>query len=417
MNLIAFLSANSWKKKQHLSERRKPDYCYRYGRKTVMLASGPLSLLSWMIAITTRSLISLYIIRIIQGLTVGITFTVVPIYLAEITEPKLRGQLGTYFQIFWYVGLVHSYATGPYFDYQTYLYLACIQPVLFFVCFICIPETPYYLLMAKKEEEAFKALSWLRANKDVAIEFAEIKESVEEEMKNNGSWKDLVATKKDRMALLIVQVACVVKYMSGMAALVLYATQTFSESSRLNLTSDQMTLMIPLILIVTTWLTSLMADTVGRRPLMIVSSIGSVVCHTIVAVYYYLDKETDIDVSSYMWITYASLISFCVITNVGVGPLLMTIQAEYFPSHTRAKGGIITGIVGGLASFVNIRQYQFVEDYFGLYMNYVIFALICLAGTILFSAILHETAGKSLGEIQRNLSDTINVDNKTKRLP
>ncbi|KAK9500632.1 hypothetical protein O3M35_001862 [Rhynocoris fuscipes] len=376
----------------------------RWGRKPVLLASGPLLLISWIIVMFTRSVIALYFVRLIQGLIMAIAFVVAPVYLAEIAEPKLRGQFCGNFQVFWYIGLLWAYITGPYLEYQTYIYVCCIPAILFLISYSMIPESPYYLLMIKKEDKARKALSWLRAGEDIDKEFAEIKESVDEDMKNKGRWKDLFATKKDRRAFIIVQIVCVIKFLSGMSSIVLYATQTFASSSQLSITSDEMTIILAVILIVTTLGALFLADHVGRRPLLIISTVGATVFHIIVAIYFYLDKKTEIDVSSYMWIAYTSLLGFCIITNVGLGPLSMTIQAEYFPSNTRAKGGGLTGVICSIFIFLAVRQYQAVDDYCGVYMNYVIFAVISLVGAIVCTAVISETAGQSLGQIQKSFT-------------
>ncbi|XP_073976931.1 facilitated trehalose transporter Tret1-like isoform X3 [Rhodnius prolixus] len=379
----------------------------RWGRKPVMLSAGPLVLLSWAIVLTTRSVPALHLVRLIQGLALAVVIAIVPIYLAEIAEPKLRGQICGNFQVFWYIGLLYSYATGPYLDYNTYVWLACCPPALFLACFLFVPESPYYLLMVREEEKAFETLSWLRAGRDIQKEFTEMKASVAEEMSNKGSWKDLIATKKDRRAFIIVQIVSTIKFMSGMSSIVLYATQTFAASSKITLTSDQMTIILAIILIITTLGANFLSDSIGRRPLLIISTIGATIFHSIVAVYYFLDEKTNIDVSSYMWIAYTSLLGFCIITNVGLGPLSMTIQAEYFPSHTRGIGGGITGLVASVVIFVSIKQYQFMVDNFGVYMNYVTFAVISLVGTVVFMIIIRETAGKSLGQIQKTFTSDV----------
>ncbi|XP_073976932.1 facilitated trehalose transporter Tret1-like isoform X4 [Rhodnius prolixus] len=381
-------------------------FASRCGRKLVMLACGPIILSSWILALTTKSISALYAVRIIQGIAMAIPYAVTPMYIAEIAEPCLRGQLGSYFQVFFYIGVLYSYATGPYFEYQIYLYLECLPVILFIIVYSFMPESPYYLLMKEKEEEAYKALSWLRADEDVLQEFNDIKENVAEDMRNRGTWKALIATKKDRMALFIVEIVCLVRYTNGISTISLYITQTLTQGGAWVLNSDQMAIVLTTILIIVTTGASFAADTVGRRPLLLISTIGATLFHSVVAVYYYLHERTNVDVSAYMWISFIALLGFCVVANIGLGPLMSIMQAEYFPSHTRAKGAGITGVVTGVSCFVSIKTYQVVDDYFGIYMNYVIFALISLTGAIFFWAVVHETAGKSLGQVQKTLLST-----------
>ncbi|KAK9500629.1 hypothetical protein O3M35_001862 [Rhynocoris fuscipes] len=380
----------------------------RWGRKPVMLASGPIVLTSWIIAITTRSISALYIVRIIQGIALAIPYTVTPMYLAEIAEPKLRGQLGSYFQVFFYLGSLFSYSIGPYFSYDLYLYLACIPAVLFIVLFSFVPESPYYLLMIGNDNDARKSLCWLRANQDINDEFNEIKEGVIEDLKLKSNWKDLIATRKDRFALFIVELVCFIRYTNGITCISVYITQTFNEGNVSNETSDLLTIILAIVLIITTICASFVADSFGRRPLMIISTIGATIFNIISAIYFYIDKYSLIDCKPYQWISYCSIIGVCIISNIGLGPLMMTIQAEYFPSHTRAKGGAITCLFTAIACFISLKQYQFIDDNFGMYMNYVIFAIISLIGSIVLWLYLHETAGKTLGQIQKSLA----VENK-----
>ncbi|BES98432.1 facilitated trehalose transporter Tret1-like [Nesidiocoris tenuis] len=372
----------------------------RYGRKPLILSTGPLSLLGWILVLTTRNLPVLYVVRIIQGVCIAIVYTVVPMYIAEISEPRIRGELSVHFQTMWYLGITFIYIIGPLFDYQTYTYLCAIWPVVFTLTFMLMPESPYYLCMVKKQEKAAKALRWLRATDDVDVEFHEINRSVEADMKGKGSWKDIIATKKDRKAFFIVQLVCAIKYFNGMPAIVSYATETFMKGSTID--PHILTISFGILLCVTTTCTAFVSDSVGRRPLLLISTMGSIVFNVIIGVYYFLNEKTEIDVNPYSWIMLTSLAGFCISANIGLGPLLQTVQAEYFPSNTRGIGGGITEMTASITAFINLKQYQIVIDYFGIYMNYFIFALSALVGFVLLYFTVTETAGQSLGEIQNN---------------
>jgi SP family facilitated glucose transporter-like MFS transporter 8 len=55
--------------------------------------------LSWILIISTRSVIWLYVARFVSGLTLGGVSFVIPIYVAEIVEPSVRGPLSAIFQV------------------------------------------------------------------------------------------------------------------------------------------------------------------------------------------------------------------------------------------------------------------------------------------------------------------------------
>lgn len=378
----------------------------RFGRKTVIILAGPLVFLAWVLVLFTRSLIVLYVVRILQGFAMGIGYILVPVYIAEISEPKMRGLLSGQFQTFYYLGTLYAYSTGPFLDYDTYTLCLIIVPIVFIGSFASLPESPYYLLMSKQTERAKASLKWLRASPYVDKEFALIKTNVEEDMSRKSNWKDLIATSADRKALLIALLVCFIKFMNGMTAISLYISQTLFEAAGGSIPYNTVTLFLGAILILTTFFAAFLSDAVGRRPLLILSSFCSAIFCSLVAAYYYLEKETTIQVSSYSWVMVGSLICFCIVCNIGIGPLMQTIQAECFPSRTRSLGGAVTQMISSCFAFTNIKMYQELDDAVGIYVNYIIFACVSLIGGIFLCVILPETAGRSLGQIQDEMNNS-----------
>lgn len=385
----------------------------RFGRKTVLTTTGPLCLLSWLLVLTTRSMAVLYVVRVIHGAGVAVVYAAAPMYIAEIAEPRMRGELSGHFQTMWYVGILYSYLTGHYLNYQNYAYACAVIPIIFATCFYLMPESPYYELMMDRPKKAIKSLKWLRATKNVDEEFQSIRKSVENDMKSQGGWRDLFATRKDAKAFLIVQTVCLIKYLNGITAVLAYATQIFGEASNGAFEPYQMTIGLGVILCIVTFGSALISDSVGRRPLLIYSTMVSVVFNVITGTYLCLIYH-DYEVSGYSWILYISITGFCIMSNIGLGPLMQTIQAEYFPSHTRGIGCGITGVTASVSLFINLKQYQTVEDYFGVYLNFYIFAFIGFLGTVFMYIVVPETAGRSLGQIQQNLGSTETVEENSK---
>lgn len=342
-------------------------------------------------------------------------------YIAEVASPKIRGRLSGHFQTMWAFGILYSYVTGPYLAYQEYAYVCAILPAIFTGLFMFMPESPYFLLMKGNEEKAKEALVWLRGEDDVDEEFQCIKQSVEKDMSKQGSWYDLVRTRKDRKIFFTVQLICFIKYMIGSPAINSYAASMFSQASGGTINENIMTIVLGVLLMVSAFFGSWMSDKVGRRPLLIGSTIANTVLHIVSAIYFFLASHTELDVSGQSWIMFSAIAGSCVVTNLGLGSLLQTVQAELFPSHTRAIGSGVTGITAAIATFLDLKQYQTVNDYFGVYMNFVIFAAFGVLGTVFMYFIIPETKGKSLGEIQassgkRKLSSLSDV-NLDKTIP
>lgn len=91
-------------------------------------------------------------------------------YAGEIAEISIRGILGSFLQLFITVGLLWSYCIGPYVSY-TVLWIACAAlPIVFFIIFYPMPESPYFLFANGRKTEAINALAKLRGKSIQGVE-------------------------------------------------------------------------------------------------------------------------------------------------------------------------------------------------------------------------------------------------------
>lgn len=87
---------------------------FRFGRKITLIAGGVPMIVGWILIGCADSIIYLYAGRFLHGLTVGVTFLVLPYYLAEIASDKIRGFLTTMFSVMMQLGVLYVYAIGHY---------------------------------------------------------------------------------------------------------------------------------------------------------------------------------------------------------------------------------------------------------------------------------------------------------------
>ncbi|XP_073979410.1 uncharacterized protein isoform X2 [Rhodnius prolixus] len=62
----------------------------RWGRKSLILSSGPIYLAIWLLTAFTKNIIVFYIARILQGFLLAIADCVCSVYVAETSHPKRR---------------------------------------------------------------------------------------------------------------------------------------------------------------------------------------------------------------------------------------------------------------------------------------------------------------------------------------
>ncbi|XP_073979406.1 facilitated trehalose transporter Tret1-like [Rhodnius prolixus] len=375
----------------------------RFGRRTSLLLIGPLTAILWIISLFTKNMVVLYIIRILQGVVVAAVETIGPVYLAEISGAKIRGALCGYYTVFWNFGIMCAFMVSDYLPFDLYTGALIAVPTLFCITFFFMPESPYYYFIRNQSVNGKKSLKWLRHGEDIEVECKEIEEAVREDMKNDGSWKDLIATKKDRRALLIVLIVSLSRYMVGVGTFLAYAEDVFHKAGSDIFTPNQQSIFLALIFVVAGAVASFFSDTVGRRKLLIYSLICTVISIIIIAVYFGLLELTSIQVTPYIWVMYVGILGYCSATTVGLGQLMPTVKAEFFPSHTRSKGGAVTNLIASFAVFLQLFLFPMITTYIGMYFNFVLFAAFALIGFFLALIYIPESAGKTLSEVNQTV--------------
>ncbi|XP_014291931.1 facilitated trehalose transporter Tret1 isoform X1 [Halyomorpha halys] len=366
-----------------------------YGRKAVVLSVGPICVVGWVMAVIWKNIWVLGIMRILHGVAVGIGFTVAPIYTAEIADPKLRGALSGTFQIALYTGALYVFCTGPYLNYDNFIYTSLPVPIVFTIIFSFCPETPYYFLMGGKEEKAKEVLMYFRDSTDVDEEIAQMKAAVEEETSDSSSWRTLFFDRGERKAFIIVNIVCIAKFMTGMPVIANYAVETFSMASSF-LPPEEMSIVLMGMLAGIAVLAAFLSDWFGRKPLLLVSCFGCLFAHLLTGLYFYIHEKTSYEAQP--WMMYLGIVLYCFFSDIGLGPLLQTLLGEMFGANTRGLAGGITEGLGGVWSFIALKAYSPVNETFGVYLNFWFYSGVSFVSGVILWIMLYETAGKTIGE-------------------
>lgn len=136
--------------------------------------------------------------RFVAGLGVGISFTILPMYLGEIAEDSNRGALCSLTPQMMNIGGVVTCSIGLWVSLEALAFVGVILPVVFALIFVWMPDTPYYLIMKKRSGDAEKSLSWLRGTSDVKETLKNIEEHIENEETESGKVMDLFKTSGNR---------------------------------------------------------------------------------------------------------------------------------------------------------------------------------------------------------------------------
>ncbi|XP_060770919.1 solute carrier family 2 member 13b isoform X2 [Neoarius graeffei] len=248
--------------------------------------------------------------RLTVGLGIGIASMTVPVYIAEVSPPQLRGQLVTINTLFITGGQFIASVLDGAFSYMAHdgwrymLGLSVVPAVLQFVGFLFfLPESPRWLLQKGDSQKAREVLMQIRATECVNEEYDSIKGIIEEEEKEAGGGLVLcrmLACAPTRRALIVGCGLQMFQQLSGINT-VMYYSATILQMAGVQ--DDKTAIWLSaataftnfLFTIVGVWL----VERVGRRKLTLGSIVGTGISLSVLAVGFLLSAQASPPVNFY----------------------------------------------------------------------------------------------------------------------
>ena len=157
----------------------------KFGRKWTMMSLVIPMVIGWALVIWAQNFTMLLIGRFIIGIAGGAFAIAAPQYSSEIAEKEIRGVVGTFFQLLIVSGILFAYIIGAYLPVFIASIIGGIVPLVFAAIFFFMPESPVYLVIEKREDDALKSFEWLRGkNYDPQTEVDELKNEILESEKH-----------------------------------------------------------------------------------------------------------------------------------------------------------------------------------------------------------------------------------------
>ncbi|KAI0899849.1 general substrate transporter [Annulohypoxylon nitens] len=235
--------------------------------------------------------------RVLIGVGQGLALTAGPIYIGEISPPEIRGQIMTFWQMFYSVGSFIAYwiayacnahkAALGHWDWRMVVIFQLLVPVIIIILLPFQPESPRWWI--KRHNDVSKAKETLRRIRDteeeVEYEVLAIREAVEFENEAvGGSYLALFKDPSVRKRLYLAFVLNVGQQLSGQGTLNSYSSAIYKtiwpSSQTINLINALNATFGILFTLNAVWT----ADRFGRRWLFIVGAIGMGICMLIVPV-------------------------------------------------------------------------------------------------------------------------------------
>ncbi|XP_044732056.1 facilitated trehalose transporter Tret1-like [Chrysoperla carnea] len=380
------------------------------GRRLTLLLAGPIFLVAWTVAFFSYNCSTLMVSRLIAGGGSAIGSAVCALYIGEICEPAIRGRVGALVMIMNNSGVLFSYVVGPYVSYKTFVLILFIIPFIFIITFCWMPETPYFRLRQGKRDEAMKCLLKFRGLTDdqqLDNELDTMKKGVDSEMQNKTSVIELFKQPITRKAMILLIGVKTMQHFSGVSAIQSYMQNIFEEADSF-IPASFAAIVCVVVQLISGFFTSYFVDRFGRKPLLLSSCSGTAVALFSVGLYFFLKDYIECDVTSISWLPLVSIMLFMIVQTIGVGTLSYIFLSEIFPTNLRGSAALVGTMYGSLAGFAVTKLFSVISNALDIFVTFWMCSIIMICGIIFTIFFVFETKGKSLVQIQNELSNKAN---------
>ncbi|KAI1815684.1 general substrate transporter [Poronia punctata] len=297
--------------------------------------------------------------------------TAAPLYLVEISPAAYRGTIAGAYNTFYYVGSILAtssvYACHKYLPDQgdadwripIWLQAVCAGFVVLFVKFF--PESPRYLILNDRHEEAREIIVKYHTNGDpdhplVELQMKEMLYTVQGIPK--ATWKDLfdlsvlVETRASRYRLMLNMVWSWFAQFSGNNIISYYLPVMLDA---IGVKDTDTKLILNIVYSVIGWVFSTggarLHDVIGRRKMLMGSTLGMVICLAFVAAGSAGKVEYGNNAAATLSIVF--IFVFGAIFSAGYTPMQPIYPAEVVSNRMRAKAMGAYKITAGAAGFLN----------------------------------------------------------------
>jgi MFS transporter, SP family, xylose:H+ symportor len=279
----------------------------------------------------TLDMYSFVIYRIIGGIGVGIASMISPMYIAEIAPANVRGKLVSFNQFAIIFGMVIIYFVNYFIarqgneqwliseGWRWMFFSGAIPAAIFFIMLFFVPETPRYLAMKGKDQKALAVLEKIAGKQDASRILSEIKGTLHEV---NAPWLSYGFG-----VIFIGILLSVFQQFVGINVVLYYAGNIFRDMGASTDTSLLQTIIVGAVNLMFTVVAILTVDKFGRKPLMIIGSIGMAVSMVALGLTFYFNQVGLVSLIFMLIYTAAFAMSW--------GPVCWVLLAEIFPNSIR----------------------------------------------------------------------------------
>lgn len=388
-----------------------------YGRRNMMMVAAVFFIISAYGSGIASSSSMFIIFRIIGGLAVGAASVMAPAYISEIAPAHLRGGLASIQQIAIVVGLTVAFFSNYYLagisggatemlgNYETWRWMFWVElgpAFLFLILLFFIPKSPRYLMVKGDEPGALASMTRLFGADVAAEKVGSIKTSLASDHAPRLS--DLI--KKEGGGLRpIVWVGiglAVFQQLVGINVIFYYGAVMWEAAGFTEADALKQNVIMGVMSIFATMITLFLIDKFGRKPFLLIGSIGMAIMLAVVAYAFStgnLVNESLVLSDNMGRLALIAAMAYVFFFNMTWGPVMWVLLGEMFPNQIRGSALAVAGFAQWIANFLVTLSFPWMLKNIGLAASFSVYAAFAFLSIFFVLKGVTETKGKELEDM------------------
>ena len=392
-----------------------------FGRKPVLLLSAVLFTSSSIGCMLSADEFSLIAYRLVGGIGIGIASIISPLYISEIAISRYRGTLVTLYQLAVTIGFLGAYLVnyailnnalnselvsdniwnkiwvGEY--WRGMLGAETIPALVFFLVIFFIPESPRWLIIKNREERASRIMGRIHGSNNTEGHISELKELILKDIKSD--WKLLLQPGIRKMVLIGMGIAILGQFM-GVNAVLYYGPSIFEQTGLSEGDSLLYQVVVGAINVAGTVVGMWLVDRIGRKQLVYWGVSGMMISLVLIGLYFTINKSGTVLPQISLLILILIYIFSCA---VSICVVIWVLLSEMYPARVRGAAMSIAGFSLWIGTYLIGQLTPWLMLHLSPAFVFWLFCLMCVPYMLIIWKLVPETTGKSLEEIERNISE------------
>jgi MFS transporter, SP family, sugar:H+ symporter len=381
----------------------------RLGRRRLIMIAAIVFTLGALGAAAAPGAWTLVVARFVIGTAVGSAALVVPLYLSEIAPTELRGRVASLNQLMIVVGILAAFIVNAILassgDWRLMLGLAAVPSLVLLFGMFSMPETPRFLVHHGEEEEAREVLEDVKqeGSSDEDHPDRKIEEIRDVDEQEAGGVRALLQERWVRPALVVAIGLAVFQQLIGINTIIYYAPTTLTSVGFKPESAIYLNLIIGVLNVAMTIVAIRIIDRVGRKPMLLVGLVGMVASLAVLGITSELIAKPNSPGDPEAIITFICLAGFIVSFAATWGPAVWVLLPEVLPLRVRGTAMGVAVCLHWFANFLVSQSFPIMLDKWGSGPVFLGYAVIGCIAFVFVKALVPETKGRSLEEIEADL--------------